>query len=129
MSTLNFALTLALAAIGPVLAISYLRPILLRLLQSQCQGQTDSADFWVRSAYVLAVCGTLLLALSFGAYRQDTLEALERALWLVAAGTFGTVAFITRQVWGPVRLAQHQQQLALQREQMESAKAQRAGAV
>jgi hypothetical protein len=115
MNILNFALTLLLAALGPVLAISYLRPILLRLLRSQCPKGGDSADFWVRSAYVLAVCGTLLLCLSFGNYhRNETLPALERALWLVAAGTFSTVAFIARQVWAPVRLAQQHDALRLQ---------------
>lgn len=109
MDVFNFILTLSLAVVGPVVAISYLRPILLRLLQSQCRdagGAGEGAEFWVRSAYVLAIAGTLLLALSFGNYRADLLVALERALWLVAAGTFGTVAFIARQVWQPVRRAQ-----------------------
>jgi hypothetical protein len=107
MNLVNFAITLLLATLGPVLAISYLRPILLRVLRSHCPAGGDGADFWVRSAYVLAVCGTLLLCLSFGNYhRDDVLPALERALWLAAAGTFGTVAFIARQVWAPVRQAQ-----------------------
>lgn len=104
MQVLHFALTLLLAVLGPILALGYLKPILLRVLRSQCGGAGDGADFWVRSAYVLAICGTVLLALSFGQYRHaETLDALERALWLVAAGTFGTVAFIARQVWRPVR--------------------------
>lgn len=104
MQVLHFTLTLTLAVLGPILALGYLKPILLRVLRSQCGGAADGADFWVRSAYVLAICGTLLLALSFGQYRHAaTLDALERALWLVAAGTFGTVAFIARQVWRPLR--------------------------
>jgi hypothetical protein len=103
MDILNFAITLALAVVGPLLALRYLQPILLR---SQCPEGGDGADFWLRSAQVLAVSGTLLLALSFGNYRAELLPALERALWLVAAGTFSTVAFITRQVWTPVRRAQ-----------------------
>ena len=61
MQVLHFALTLLLAVLGPILALGYLKPILLRVLSSQCGGQPDGADFWVRSAYVLAICGTLFL--------------------------------------------------------------------
>jgi hypothetical protein len=112
MDIFNFALTLLLAVLGPIVAISYLRPILLRVLSKQCRDGGEGADFWVRSAYLLAVTGTLLLALSFGQYRGDILQTLERALWLVAAGTFGTVAFIARQVWAPVRRTLELQALA-----------------
>jgi hypothetical protein len=111
MDTLSFVMTLLLAALGPVVALAYLKPILLRVLRSQCPDGGDGAEFWIRSAHVLAVTGTLLLALSFGNYEAELMPALERALWLVMAGTFGTVAFIARQVWAPVRRAQRRQSL------------------
>ena len=121
----NFALTLLLAAAGPVVALRYLEPILLKLLRSQCPEGGEGADFWMRSAYVLAVCGTVLLALSFGQYRGEAFDAVERALWLVAAGTFITVAFVTRQVWAPVRLAQTERRLHAQRELLRTQRANR----
>ncbi len=126
--TLNFTLSLVLAVLGPVLALRYLQPILLKLLRAQCSEGGEGADFWMRSAYVLAVCGTLLLMLSFGQYRGETFEAMERALWLVAAGTFGTVAFISRQAWRPVREARELRRQALQHQAVVRAAAEARGA-
>lgn len=112
MNTLNFAITLLLAACGPVLAIRYLQPILLKVLRAQCPDGGEGAEFWLRCAYVLAVCGSLLLALSFGNYHdQDLPHTLERALQLVALGSFVAVAFIARQVWKPTRTALLHQRL------------------
>jgi len=106
MSELNFVATLAIAVLGPLLAIGYLKPILLVVLDSLCMGPLPGkvgAHFWVRSAYVLAVAGTLVLALTFGEFRGSLLDAVHRALWLAAAGSFVSIAIITRQVWAPVR--------------------------
>lgn len=99
-----FMLSLAIAVAGPVLAISYLRPILLKVLHSLCNTESG-AEFWLRSAYLLAVCGTLLLMLSFGRFDEGTsaVESIRRALWLVLAGVFATVGLISRQVWRQVR--------------------------
>jgi hypothetical protein len=104
MSTTLFVLSIAMALIGPWLAITYLRPILLQVLRGFCDAE-GGAEFWIRSAYVLALCGTLLLMLSFGEFREEAtvVDTLRRALWLVLAGVFGTVFFITRQVWAQVR--------------------------
>lgn len=106
MPELNFVLTLSVAVLGPVLAIRYLQPILIVVLDAQCPEPLPDragAQFWLRSAYVLAIAGSLLLALSFGAFEGSMLDALRRALWLAAAGSFVSIAFITRQVWAPVR--------------------------
>lgn len=104
MNTALFLLSLTIAIIGPLLAISYLKPILIKVLQSLCNAE-GGAEFWVRSAYLLAVCGTLLLMLTFGEFREEAsvVDTLRRALWLVFAGVFTTVAMISRQVWGQVR--------------------------
>ena len=106
MSELNFVLTLVVAVLGPLLAISYLKPILLVVLDALCVDPLPGkvgAHFWIRSAYVLALAGTLVLALTFGEFHGSLLDALRRALWLAAAGSFVSIAFITRQVWRPVR--------------------------
>jgi hypothetical protein len=104
MNTSLFLVSLLIAIVGPLLAISYLKPILIKVLQSLCNAE-GGAEFWVRSAYLLAVCGTLLLMLTFGEFREgsSTVDTLRRALWLVFAGVFTTVAMISREVWAQVR--------------------------
>ena len=106
MSELNFVVTLLIALLGPVLAIGYLQPILLVVLDALCVEPLPGkvgAHFWVRSAYVLAIAGTLVLALTFGEFYGSLLDALRRALWLAAAGSFLSIALITRRVWAPVQ--------------------------
>ncbi|WP_457425350.1 hypothetical protein [Roseateles sp. P5_E7] len=106
MSELNFALTLFIAIAGPILAISYLRRILVPVLNALCVEPMPGAvgaHFWVRSAYVLAVAGTLVLALLFGDFKGEPLAAVHRALLLAAGGCFVSIAVITRRVWAPVQ--------------------------
>jgi hypothetical protein len=104
MNTTLFLLSLTLAVVGPILAITYLRPILIRVLRALCDAD-GGAEFWMRSAYLLAVSGTMLLMLSFGEFREDAsvVDTLRRALWLVFAGVFVTVGIIAKQVWAQVR--------------------------
>jgi hypothetical protein len=106
MSELNFALTLFIAITGPILAISYLRPILVPVLDALCVEPMPGAigaHFWLRSAYVLAVAGTLVLSLLFGEFQGEPLAAVHRALLLAAGGCFISIALITRRVWAPVQ--------------------------
>ena len=106
MSELNFVITLAIAVLGPIVAIGYLQPILLVVLDSLCVEPLPGkvgAHFWVRSAHVLAIAGTLVLALTFGDFHGTLLDAVHRALWLTAAGCFVSIAVITRRVWAPVQ--------------------------
>lgn len=104
MNTALFLLSLLIAVVGPLLAISYLKPILIKVLQSLCNAE-GGAEFWLRSAYVLGVCGTLLLMLTFGDFREgaSVVDTLRRALWLVFAGVFVSVGIISHQVWSQVR--------------------------
>ena len=106
MSELNFSITLFIAVLGPLVAIGYLQPILLVVLDSLCGEPLPGkvgAHFWVRSAYVLAIAGTMVLALTFGEFYGSLLGAVHRALWLTAAGCFISIAIITRRVWAPVQ--------------------------
>ena len=105
MNTFLFFLSLVVGLAGPVVAVSYLRPILGKVLGGLCDAE-GGAEFWVRSAYLLAVCGTELLMLSFGVFnaQADLVSSLQRDLWLVMAGVFVTIAFIARNVWTQVRL-------------------------
>lgn len=106
MSELNFVLTLVVAVLGPLLAIGYLKPILLVVLDALCVEALPGkvgAHFWVRSANVLAIAGTGVLALSFGEFHGSLMDALHRALWLAAAGSFVSIAIIASRVWAPVQ--------------------------
>ena len=104
MSPNLFFVSLLIALVGPVIAISYLKPILYKVLRMLCDAD-GGAEFWIRSAYLLAVSGTLLLMLTFGEFNdsKDVIDAVRRALWLVMAGVFVTVAIISRNVWTQVR--------------------------
>ena len=99
-----FVLCVAIGVLAPVLAITYIRPILVRVLRSVCDGD-GGAEFWVRCAYVLAVCGTGLLVMWFGEFSPhvELAETLRRSLMLVFFGVFITVAFISRNVWAGVQ--------------------------
>lgn len=99
-----FFVSLLVAVIGPIVAISYLQPILYKVLRMLCDAD-GGAEFWIRCAYLLAVSGTLLLTLSFGEFsdRNSAIDAMRRSLWLVMAGVFATVAIISRNVWTQVR--------------------------
>jgi hypothetical protein len=52
-----FVGSISLAVLLPVMAVSYLRPILVKVLKGFCDAD-GGAEFWVRSAYLLAYCGT-----------------------------------------------------------------------
>ncbi len=99
-----FFVSLLIALVGPVIAITYLRPILYKVLRMLCDAD-GGAEFWIRCAYLLAVSGTLLLMLTFGEFsdRHDIVDTVRRSLWLVLAGVFLTVAIISRNVWTQVR--------------------------
>ncbi|HIV70509.1 MAG TPA: hypothetical protein H9903_06250 [Candidatus Aquabacterium excrementipullorum] len=112
MNTPLFLLSLLIAVAGPIVAVSYLRPILLKVLRSFCDAD-GGAEFWVRSAYLLAVSGTVFMSLVFGQFDAGatTVDTLRRALLVVISGVFVTVAFISSRVWGQVQRIQAEQQL------------------
>jgi quinol-cytochrome oxidoreductase complex cytochrome b subunit len=106
MNTSLFILSLVIAVAGPLLAVTYLRPILLKVLRTLCDAEAG-AEFWLRCTYLLALCGTLLLMLTFGEFDEQTstVETLRRSLWLVFAGVFVSVTIIARNVWSQIRPA------------------------
>ena len=113
MNTWLFLVSIAIAILGPIVAISYLRPILVKVLVSLCDAE-GGAEFWIRCAYLLAICGTLLLMLTFGLFEENTtlVDSLRRSLALVMAGVFATVALISRNVWAQVRMWLARQDMA-----------------
>lgn len=104
MDAFNFSLSIALAVFGPLVAVAYMRPILIKVLRGLCDAD-GGAEFWVRTAFVLAISGTLMLTLAFG--RLDVsdswMDVLRRSIWLVALGVFITVGIISGKVWAQVQ--------------------------
>jgi hypothetical protein len=104
MDTPAFLASLAVAVAAPLLALAWLRPILLRVLHGLCDAE-GSAEFWIRCATLLAVTGTLLLVMVFGDFDAGAtlVAALRRVLFLTFAGVFASVALISRNVWNQAR--------------------------
>lgn len=98
---LIFGSSLTLAMCLPIVAV--LEPIVARVLRGLCDVD-GGAQFWIRSAYMLAVTGTMVLQLTFGRFEDgaDPVDVLRRTLWLVLAGILVTMAFIASRVWHPV---------------------------
>jgi hypothetical protein len=99
-----FLMAVVIGTTAPVIAVAYLKPILTQVLRTLCDAP-GGAEFWIRCAYVLAVSGTMLLMLVFGEFREGAspVDALRKALGVVFAGVFVTVAIISRNVWTQVR--------------------------
>ncbi len=114
MDTLAFTLV-ALAAFGaPIVALNYMRPILLTVLRQICDAE-GGAEFWLRSAYLLATSGSLLLTLVFALGADGIEELVRRSLISTLIGVFVTVGFIAYTVWGQVtRPALDQAKLAFE---------------
>lgn len=92
------SLALTLGTVGA--ALLYLRGITHRVLLAQC-GSEAGADFWLRSADVLALAGSLILVLVFGGTLPgaDWVQQARLVLGLALAGVFVTVVLVARSVW------------------------------
>jgi hypothetical protein len=92
----SLALTLGVVA-G---ALIYLRGITRRVLTELCSSDTG-AEFWLRSADVLALAGSLILVLAFGgaAGPADIATQLRLTLGLALAGVFVSVVIVASSVW------------------------------
>lgn len=92
------SIVLTLATVGT--ALVYLRSITRRVLVMQC-GHDTGAEFWLRSADVLAVAGSLILVLAFGgaAPGGDWVQQMRLVLGLALFGIFVTVVLVASNVW------------------------------
>jgi hypothetical protein len=100
MSIELFLSSLALTVITVGAALLYLRGITRRVLVAQC-GSDTGAEFWLRSADVLALAGSLILVLIFGGAAPDAdwVQQFRLVLGLAMAGIFATVMLVARTVW------------------------------
>jgi hypothetical protein len=88
----SLLLLLAVPLLISQVPILYLRTTLLVIISDLC-GNSMRAEFWVRSASLLAALGSLMLALVFG---TETIRGLIIASLF---GSFSAVAFITHAIW------------------------------
>lgn len=100
--TLFFA-TLGLCIAVVSIAMLYLRRTTRQVISELCQSNAG-AEFWLRSADILAYSGSLMLVLIFGnaTTTQDWVEVVRITLILTLGGLFVTVMFVARNVWKTV---------------------------
>jgi hypothetical protein len=91
--------TIAVVAI----AMLYLRHTTKQVIVELCKSEAG-AEFWLRSADILAYSGALMLVLIFGntTTAQTWVEALRITLILTLSGLFITVTFVAHNVWRTV---------------------------
>lgn len=103
-------LGLAIAIVGPLLTLGYLRRILLQVLEMLCPAP-GSGEFWWRVTLVLAVAGSVLLTLLFGVDGEgfELVEIMRRALLLTTLAIFVSVALVASRIWKQITqwLVQH----------------------
>lgn len=100
--TLFFA-TLVLCITVVSVAMLYLRRTTRQVISELCQSNAG-AEFWLRSADILAYSGSLMLVLIFGnaTTTEDWVEVVRITLILTLGGLFVTVMFVARNVWKTV---------------------------
>jgi hypothetical protein len=98
--TINlFYVMLALTICVVLLPLTYLRKITRQVLLELCDRNGTGAEFWLRTADVLAIAGSLILVLMFGRPTADAIEAVRMTLLLALAGVFVTVMFVASNIW------------------------------
>lgn len=103
MKILMFLSLLTLAIIVVTMAMMYLRHTTRKVICELCESDAG-AEFWLRSADILAYSGSLMLVLIFGntTSAQDWVEAVRLTLILTLGGVAITVIFVAKNVWQTV---------------------------
>ncbi|OIO70130.1 MAG: hypothetical protein AUJ56_06190 [Zetaproteobacteria bacterium CG1_02_49_23] len=98
-----FALTLLLTITVVTIAMQYLRRTMRQVIVDLCHSEIG-ADFWLKSADIMAYSGALMLVLIFNNNDKcvDMVEILRMTLILSLGGVFVTVMFVARNVWKTV---------------------------
>ena len=102
MSILQFIICMIMTIAVVTVAMKYLRRTTRQVIIELCKSDAG-AEFWLRSADILAYSGALMLVLIFGkTSAQDIVETLRITLILTLSGVFITVMFVARNVWRTV---------------------------
>jgi SNF family Na+-dependent transporter len=100
MNAMLFLSTLVFTVAVVAIAMLYLRHATRQVINELCHSDA-AAEFWLRSADILAFSGSLMLVLVFGngTSTLDWMEAIRTTLILTLSGLFITVMFVARNVW------------------------------
>ena len=103
MKSIMFLSMLSLTIAVVAIAMFYLRHTTRQVIAELCKSDSG-ADFWLRSADILAYSGALILVLILvnTTTAQDWVDALRITLILTLSGLFVTVMFVARNVWRTV---------------------------
>lgn len=103
MKLVLFVATLLFTITVISVAMLYLRRTTRKVVIELCKSEAG-AEFWLRSADILAYSGALMLVLIFGnsTSTQDWVETLRMTLILTLGGLFITIMFVARNVWRSV---------------------------
>lgn len=103
MKFLLFTSTMLFTIAVVSIAMLYLRRTTRQVITELCKSDAG-AEFWLRSADILAYSGALMLVLIFGnsTTAQDFVDVLRITLILTLSGVFITVMFVARNVWRTV---------------------------
>ena len=98
-----FIATLSITVLVVSIAMLYLRSTTRRVINELCQFDA-AAEFWLRSADILAYSGSIMLVLICGnaSNIDDLIEVVRLTLILTLSGLFITVMFVARNVWRSV---------------------------
>lgn len=90
---------LLLTVLIVVLPLRYLRGITRQVLVDLCHRNGTGAEFWLRTADVLALAGALILVLIFTRPNADPVDLIRSTLIAALAGVFITVMFVASNIW------------------------------
>jgi hypothetical protein len=92
------SLALTLAVVGA--SLIYLRGITRRVLRELCASDAG-AEFWLRTADVLSLAGSLILVIAFGgaASAADAVTQIRLTHGLALSGVFVAVVLVSSNVW------------------------------
>ena len=95
-----FLTSLAITLVVVGAALIYMRGITRRVLKELCASDAG-AEFWLRTADVLALAGSLILVIAFGGATSasDPVTQIRLALGLALAGVFVSVVLVSSNVW------------------------------
>jgi hypothetical protein len=103
MDPILFFSTLLFTILVVAIAMLYLRSTTRQVIIELCKSEAG-AEFWLRSADIMAYSGALMLVLVFGngTDAHDWVEAVRITLILTLTGVFVTVVFVAHNVWKTV---------------------------
>ncbi len=93
-----FLASLAMTLAVVIIPLVYLRGVTRRVLLELCHRSGVGAEFWLKVANTLAICGSLMLVLMFGKTSGSWTDAMRITLILALSGVFFTVVLVASSI-------------------------------